>query len=96
MSEQRQPGRAETDSRAPSVGEADRRLLLRIREAAELLALSERQVWSLITAGELRPIRPIGIRLIRVAREDVVALVDRWREQSQGAAFGDAARDDVG
>ena len=62
------------------------RLLLRIREVADMLALSERQVWSLIGAGDLHPIRPAGIRVIRVARDDVAALVLRWRQQSGGSA----------
>ena len=53
-------------------------LLLRVREAAILLGVSERQVWSLIRGGQLRAIRPPGIRAIRVTREDVEALVARW------------------
>ncbi len=74
----------------------DGRLLVRIREAADMLAVSERQVWSLINTGELRAIRPAGIRVIRLAREDVAGLVARWREQSGGSPFPDHAADDVG
>jgi hypothetical protein len=56
-----------------------------------MLAVSERQVWSLINAGELQPIRPAGIRVIRVAREDVAALVARWRQKSRGASVANPA-----
>ena len=54
-------------------------LLLRIRETAFLLAMSERAVWQLIRTGELRPVRPPGMRTIRIARDDAEALVARWR-----------------
>ncbi len=77
-------------------GAAATPLLLRLREVAGLLSVSERQVWSLIRAGELAPIRPPGIRVIRVAREDVLALVRRWRtaEESAGAIL--RPEDEVG
>ena len=54
-------------------------LLLRLREVAILLGVSERQVWTLIRARQLPVVRPPGIRAIRVAREDVEALVASWR-----------------
>ena len=54
-------------------------LLLRLREVAILLGVSERQVWTLIRAQQLPVVRPPGIRAIRVAREDVEALVESWR-----------------
>ena len=57
-------------------------LLLRIREAATLLAVSERQVWKLIRAGQLPAIHPAGMRAIRLARTDVEALVASWKNQS--------------
>jgi excisionase family DNA binding protein len=56
-------------------------LLLRLREVAILLGVSERQVWSLIRGQRLPVVRPPGIRAIRVAREDVEALVASWRSQ---------------
>ena len=56
-------------------------LLLRFREVAILLGVSERQVWTLVRAGQLPVVRPPGIRAIRVAREDVEALVASWRGQ---------------
>jgi excisionase family DNA binding protein len=59
-------------------GGASSPLLLRVRDAAKLLAVSERQVWVLLRNGELRPIRPPGIRALRIARADVEALVARW------------------
>ena len=54
-------------------------LLLRVREAAALLAVSERQVWVLIRANCLSPIRPPGMRAVRIARSDVEGLVSSWR-----------------
>ena len=54
-------------------------LLLRPREVAILIGLSERQVWTLIRNGQLQAVRPPGIRALRVAREDVEALVQSWR-----------------
>lgn len=54
-------------------------LLLRLREVAILLGVSERQVWTLIRTHQLPVVRPPGIRAIRVAREDVEALVASWR-----------------
>lgn len=54
-------------------------LLLRIRDAATLLAVSERQVWVLIRSGRLPAVHPPGIRAIRIARADVDALVATWR-----------------
>jgi excisionase family DNA binding protein len=59
-------------------------LLLRIREAATLLAVSERQVWTLIRAGQLPAIHPAGMRAIRIARTDVEALIARWRDGLAG------------
>lgn len=55
-------------------------LLLRMDEVAVVLSVSVRTVWTLIQTGELRAVRPPGLRAIRVAREDVDALVARWRE----------------
>jgi len=53
-------------------------ILLRIRDAAALLAVSERSVWQLVRAGELPAIHPPGMRAIRIARDDVENLVERW------------------
>lgn len=59
--------------------EASPPLLLRVREAAILLAVSERQVWVLIRSKALPVVRPPGMRAIRIAREEVEALVEAWR-----------------
>jgi excisionase family DNA binding protein len=53
--------------------------LLRIREAAALLSVSERTVWHLIRSGDLIAIRPPGLRAIRIARDDVEKLIGRWQ-----------------
>lgn len=55
-------------------------LLLRVRDAASMLAISERQVWVLLRQGSLRAIRPPGMRAIRIARAEVEALVVRWSD----------------
>jgi excisionase family DNA binding protein len=60
-------------------------LLLRMDEVAEILGVSVRTVWTLVRSGELPVVHPPGIRAIRVAREDVDALVVRWRERSRTA-----------
>ncbi len=57
-------------------------LLLRVREVAALLAVSEREVWAMLRAGELTRVKVPGRRLTRVAREDVERLVQRWRARS--------------
>jgi len=44
-----------------------------------MLAVSERSVWQLIRAGQLRAIHPPGMRAIRIARRDVENLVERWQ-----------------
>jgi excisionase family DNA binding protein len=62
------------------------RLLLRVREAADALSISERQVWTLIRAGKLTPIRPQGLRMIRLAPEQVAALANNWKQAAQGCA----------
>jgi excisionase family DNA binding protein len=54
-------------------------LLLRIRDSATILAVSERTVWALIRSGDLRAVHPPGLRAIRIARDDIDALVARWR-----------------
>ena len=58
-------------------------LLLRLREVGILLGVSERQVWTLIHTKQLPAVHPPGIRAIRVAREDVEALVASWRSPSR-------------
>jgi excisionase family DNA binding protein len=58
-------------------------VLLRIRDAAAMLAVSERSVWQLIRAGQLRAIHPAGMRAIRIARRDVENLVERWHNRGE-------------
>jgi excisionase family DNA binding protein len=53
-------------------------VLLRIRDAAAMLSVSERSIWYLIRSGELRTIHLAGMRAIRIARRDVENLVERW------------------
>lgn len=54
-------------------------ILLRVRDAAALMAISERQVWVLIRAKQLPVVRPPGMRAVRIARAEVEALVCSWR-----------------
>jgi excisionase family DNA binding protein len=53
--------------------------LLRVRDAAALLSVSERTVWHLIRSGDLIAIHPPGLRAIRIARDDVEKLIGRWQ-----------------
>lgn len=76
----RKPGQCDS----PNAGL--RPILLRPRDVAALLAISERMVWQLLRAGVLNPIRPPGVRAVRIARTDVDALVDRWRASGVGSA----------
>ena len=52
-------------------------LLLKTREAAKALSLSERMVWQLTNSGELPSVR-IG-RALRIAVEDLEAFIARRR-----------------
>ena len=61
-------------------------VLLRIRDAAALLSVSERSIWHLIRAGELRAIHPAGMRAIRIARRDVENLMERWHNHGDRIA----------
>ena len=61
-------------------------VLLRIRDAAAMLSVSERSIWQLIRAGELRAIRPPGMRAIRIARHNVENLIDRWHNREESVA----------
>ena len=56
-------------------------VLLRIRDAAAMLSVSERMVWQLVRSGDLPAIHPPGMRAIRIAREDVEKLIDRWHNR---------------
>ncbi len=56
--------------------------LLRVSEAAEQLRLSERTLWRLTKAGELRTVR-IG-RQVRIRPADLQAFVDSRVETSAG------------
>ena len=61
-------------------------VLLRIRDAAAMLSVSERSIWHLIRSGELRAIHPAGMRAIRIARRDVGNLVERWHNHGDRMA----------
>ena len=57
-------------------------LLLRVAQVAEILSVSEREVWGMLRRNELTPIKVPGRRMTRVAMEDVECLVARWRGQT--------------
>jgi excisionase family DNA binding protein len=61
-------------------------VLLRIRDAAAMLSVSERSIWQLIRSGQLRAIHPPGMRAIRIARQDVENLVHRWHNHGDPVA----------
>jgi excisionase family DNA binding protein len=50
-----------------------------------MLAMSERSIWQLVRSGELRAIHPGGMRAIRIARQDVENLVERWHNHEESA-----------
>lgn len=52
--------------------------LLRAAEAAELLAISERHLWSLTKSGEIRCVR-LG-RAVRYDRADLLDSIDKLKE----------------
>ncbi len=56
-------------------------VLLRIRDAAAMLSISERSVWQLVRSGDLPTIHPPGMRAVRIAREDVEKLIARWHNR---------------
>ncbi|HEU4891466.1 MAG TPA: helix-turn-helix domain-containing protein [Vicinamibacterales bacterium] len=67
----------------PTRRSATEEVLLRIRDVAAMPAVSERSVWQLIRAGQLRAIHPPGRRAIRIARRDVENLVERWHNRGE-------------
>ena len=56
-------------------------LLLRVSDAAAMLGISEREVWGMLQRGELPKVTVPGRRMTRIAREDLEALVARWRRR---------------
>ncbi len=66
-------------------------MLLRIRDAAAMLSVSERTVWQLLRAGELRAIRLPRMRAVRIARHDVENLVERWHNRATTPAETESA-----
>lgn len=54
-------------------------LLLTAREAAAMLAISERHLWSLTAAGELPFIR-VGTRGVRFLPDDLTAWIESRRK----------------
>ena len=55
-------------------------MLLRVEEAAALLALSRTKVFALIASGELESVKVDGLR--RVPRDAIDAFVDRLRARA--------------
>jgi excisionase family DNA binding protein len=58
-------------------------ILLRVRDAAALMGISERLVWLLIRTKQLPVVRPPGMRVVRIARADVEALISSWQRGDQ-------------
>jgi excisionase family DNA binding protein len=53
-------------------------ILLRTREVAQLLSVSESQVLNWSRAGQLHPVTIPGIRATRFRRDEVEQLAARW------------------
>jgi len=62
---------SDASAKPPSSAVTDQ-ILLRLREAAQLLAISERSVWSLVARGALPAVR-FSARCVRLQRADVEA-----------------------
>jgi excisionase family DNA binding protein len=62
------------------------RLLFRVREAAELLCISESKTWELVARGEIRSVKIDGAR--RIPRE---AIEDYVRRLGEGGGDAPAA-----
>lgn len=58
-------------------------ILLRVRDAAALMGISERLVWLLVRTKQLPVVRPPGMRVVRIARADVEALISSWQRGDQ-------------
>ncbi len=58
-----------------------RPLILRVTDAATMLSVSEREVWSMLARRELTAIKVPGRRMTRIATDEVERLVARWRGQ---------------
>ena len=54
--------------------------LLRVPEAAKILGVSDRTIWSLLDAGDLRRVR-LGRRATRISLSDLNAFVERRTEK---------------
>lgn len=55
--------------------------LYRVNEAANILAVSVRSVWRLISKGELEAVRPAGMKATRVVASSIVAMIERVRDK---------------
>jgi hypothetical protein len=64
-------------------------ILLRRREAAALLAVSESQILKWERAGLLKPIAVPGIRAVRYEAAAIKALAESWIDQAQGGSDGE-------
>jgi excisionase family DNA binding protein len=62
--------------------------LLRLREAAKILAVSERQVWNLIASGVLERVRIGGSTRVRRSDVERVVRVGATQEEVRGSALG--------
>jgi predicted DNA-binding transcriptional regulator AlpA len=58
-------------------------ILLRTKDVAHILSVSESQVVIWSRSGVLKPIRIPGIRAVRYLRSDVEALAKSWIERSK-------------
>jgi excisionase family DNA binding protein len=64
----------------------DEKLLLTVREVAELLGVSQSAIWTWVSDERFPPPLELG-RLRRWRREDIVAYLSRQAETARGAAY---------
>jgi excisionase family DNA binding protein len=59
--------------------------LLRVREAAQILNVSQRTIWRMLDDGELTRIR-VGGKLVRVERAELDAIISSQRKAGSADA----------
>lgn len=77
------PAASETLHASATLRTAPERLLFNALEVAEMLGVTESWVRKATADGRLRPVR-LGRNVVRYRRQDVEALIDKFRESAAG------------
>ena len=73
--------RRRSDAQAPRP--AVEPFMLRVRDVAAFLGVSERQIFIWVREGILNPVRIPGLRAVRFTREAVERLARKWAGESE-------------